>query len=217
MLHPLAIEKSGFTNAHQIKNIIFDLGNVLIDIDLDKTIEKFRLLGVPSFDDLFSFEKQSHIFEKYETGHISTPEFRDHLRSFIPTPVSDESIDQAWGAMLCHLPQERVALLEKLSSRYRLFLLSNTNESHVNKFVKEADNKYGKGIFNRLFIKTYYSNEIRLRKPDEAVFHYVVNDAGIQFCESLFIDDLLVNVEASRKAGLNAYWLENKNILSIFI
>jgi HAD superfamily hydrolase (TIGR01509 family) len=216
MLKAKIIEELGINSDEKIKTIIFDLGNVLIDIDLSRTIEGFKKLGVERFENLYTFKKQTRTFSDYETGKISTAEFRNLLRPFLKINVSDNEIDNAWMAMLTYLPKERVHLLEKLKPRYKLYLLSNTNEMHVAHFEKEADKVFGKNIFARLFEKTYYSNEVHLRKPDVEIFQYVIKDAHLNPSETLFIDDSEKNIEGARKAGLYGYCLAGKSILSLF-
>jgi glucose-1-phosphatase len=216
MIRQDVIKSFKVTDPNKIKIIIFDLGNVLIDIDLNRTIEAFKKLGVEKFEDLYTLQKQTRIFSDYETGKISTAEFRNLLRPYLKINVSDEDIDNAWMAMLTYLPEERVRLLKKLKTRYKLYLLSNTNEMHVAYFEKEADKVFGKNIFARLFEKTYYSNEVQMRKPDVEIFQHVIKDAGINPSETLFIDDAEKNVEGARKAGLIGHWLENKNIFTLF-
>jgi len=216
MIREEVLREAGIHEGKLLNALIFDLGNVLIDIRLDRTFEAFRQLGLKQFDELYTFEKQIPLFTDYETGRISTEQFRQGLRSFLSDGIADESIDRAWLAMLGELPAEHVRLLQRLQRRYSLYLLSNTNEMHVRYFTSQAGAKYGEGIFNRLFVKTYYSNEIHLRKPDPEVYEFVVKDAGLKKSSLLFIDDSMVNVEGARRAGLPAYCLKEKNLLSLF-
>lgn len=216
MIHSAILKQLGVSGPAQIRNIIFDLGNVLIDIDLNRTIEGFHKLGISNFDTLYSFEKQNEVFDRLEIGTISDEDFRSYVRKHLPGTVADDAIDSAWAAMLSDLPEYRVAMLRTLKTKYRLFLLSNTNAIHVRQFVADADRTYGKGIFDRLFEKTYYSNEIRLRKPNKDIFDFVIRDAGIDPSQTLFIDDMRPNTEGARKAGLFSYCLEKQTIAEVF-
>src|ERR1041385_8056059 len=113
-----------------MKNIIFDLGGVLLNLDMRKTRTAFHELGMTDFDNHFTQAKQSGIFDLFDCGKISPEEFRKELKKHLPNHISDEQIDAAWNAMLNDLPAERLKLLRQLAKKYRLFLLSNTNEIH---------------------------------------------------------------------------------------
>lgn len=215
MLNPERLLKDNI-NPASIKNIVFDLGNVLIDIDMKRTVEKFKSLGLERLDALYSIKKQSQMFKEFELGNISIEQFRSNLRPHLNPGTTDDSIDDAWNAMLTYLPEERVGMLEKIKPYYHLFLLSNTNELHVTSFITKAEKQYGKGIFEKLFERTYYSNEIHYHKPDEQIFNYVTKDANINPAETLFIDDVQANILGAIKIGWYGYCLNEGNILAMF-
>ncbi|MEY4594517.1 MAG: hypothetical protein RIQ47_927 [Bacteroidota bacterium] len=194
----------------EIRNIIFDFGGVLFDIDYQRPVEAFRQLGISDFELQFSKMQQSNLMDDYETGRISDEAFRDRIRSLTNQPLTDESIDAAWNSILIGLPQEIVDFLHRVANKYNVYLLSNTNSLHEKAFRKMLDQQYGPGMPEKLFNKTYLSHKIGMRKPNREVFDFLLHDAGIMREETLFIDDSPQHVEAAREAGIKALWLERQ-------
>ena len=178
----------------KIKNILFDLGGVIIDIDVNKTAQQMAfILGLenPSNgDNVLNHE----IFKQYETGMLKSDEFIQALKNMAQKDVQESKIMEAWNAMLLHIPERRVRLLENLMKKKRLFVLSNTNELHVNHFNKMIP---GYSNLSQLFEKIYYSNEIGYRKPTKEAFHIVIKENSIAPTETLFIDDTIENIKAA--------------------
>jgi putative hydrolase of the HAD superfamily len=202
---------------YEIKNIIFDWGGVISNIDYMKTAEAFTKLGLEDFESVYNQLKQTTLFDDLEIGTLTPEEFRNEIRNMLNFDVTDEDIDAAWTAMLLDLPPERLELLEKVRQRYNIFLLSNTNVIHVTRYSKYLDEIYGHENFKNLFIKAYYSYEIGLRKPNVEVFRHVIEENDLIPEQTLFIDDTPQHVEGASRAGLHAYHLEKpKSILEIF-
>ena len=200
-----------------IKNIIFDFGGVILNIDYKLTENAFAKLGLKDFYRIYSQATQQELFDVFEKGLISPAEFRTQIRKFIDANVSDEQIDKAWDSMLLDLPEERVALLDKLKTKYKLFLLSNTNEIHFANFSAYMKNKFKRDLFSDLFDKIYVSHKVHLRKPDAEIFELVLNENNLKREETIFIDDSIQHIEGARKVGLNAIFLEKgKTILDLF-
>ena len=187
-----------------IRNIIFDLGGVIINVDYFKTEKVFKQLGISDFEKIFSQVQQSKITDNLEVGRISPTEFRENLHQLINNPnICDEKINAAWNAMILDLPASRLDLLDRLRTKYKIFLLSNTNQIHIDYCNANLNFEQIKSKFD----KVYLSHEIHLRKPDVEAYNYVINDAQLQASQTLFIDDTIKNVEGARRAGLNAYHL----------
>lgn len=200
-----------------IKNIIFDLGGVILNIDYNLTSKAFKSLGIKDFDTIYSQTQQNNIFNDFETGSLTSEDFIDYLNKFLPNKT-EQDIKKAWNAMLLDLPKERIQLLQSIKSNYRIFLLSNTNEIHVNAFTSYVDTNFGKGLFDELFENHYYSNEIGFRKPNSNSFNHVLNENSLIAQETLFIDDSIQHIEGAKKVGLNTFWLESgKDITSLFL
>jgi glucose-1-phosphatase len=191
-----------------IKNIIFDLGGVIINIDYKITLGKFKALGLKDVDKIYTQFSQLPWFDSYDKGGISSEKFINEFGKFLNPGTTKEQIIDAWNAMLLDFPAERAELILKLKDRYRTFLLSNTNEIHIEYYLGLVDQWYGKDAMNKFFERAYYSNRIGMRKPDKEIFEFVVTENGLKASETLFIDDSPQHVEGARKAGLRAYHLQ---------
>lgn len=191
-----------------IRNIIFDFGGVLCNIDVERTKKAFIGLGQKRFDTGQSITRTTGLFEALETGTIAPAAFRDHVRKMFDHPVSDEAIDTAWNALLLDFPEPRVRLLEALKGRYRIFLLSNSNVIHYDSYSAQFARQYGYRDLDALFEKAWFSYRIGLKKPDREIFEFVLRDGGLDPNETLFIDDTLVHVEGARSAGLHGWHLD---------
>ena len=194
-------------NLNGIKNIIFDLGGVLLNIDPKKTIDAFNALGMEDLIGDKGLSYDHEIFYQLEQGKVSPDEFREGVQKLLPSPVTFDEIDAAWTAMLIDFPAIRVDLLKNLRKEYKVYLFSNTNAIHVEKFHAIFRNQHGFEV-SSLFEKDFYSNEIGSRKPSAESFLEIIRLADICPEESLFIDDALKNVEGAVACGLKGLWLE---------
>jgi glucose-1-phosphatase len=185
-----------------IKNIIFDLGAVIINIDFQFTFEAF---AKRCNTDILSIIKQFRdlkVFERYEKGELNDVQFRNFIRKEFNQNLTDAEIDHAWNALLLDIPSERIELLKKLGKTYRLFLLSNTNPIHIvevnNILFKTAQLR----TLDLLFEKVYYSYDIGMAKPDVKIYEHVLHENKLKPSETLFIDDNADNIKGAEKAGL---------------
>ena len=197
----------------EIKNIIFDLGGVLLNIDYHLTSAAFRQLGVLDFDDLYSQAKQGHLFDDLEVGKIGVDDFCSHFSKNNGLTKSD--VIGAWNAMLLDFPLHRLSLLKSLKSDYRIFLLSNTNEIHIAAFNEILKNTFGENPFGDLFEEFYYSSDIGLRKPNSDCFEFVLDQNDLVPEQTLFIDDSVQHVVGAEQVGINSVLLED-DIISLF-
>jgi len=189
-----------------MRSIIFDLGNVIINIDPDLTLQKFRELGVVNFSEMYTIMRQTDIFDRLDTGKITLSEFRQAIRDFSQLNLTDELIDEAWCAMLLDFPEENIELLRKLRFEgYKLYLLSNTNEMHINYYKEYMNRHFGRDLLSELFDQAFYSHEIGYRKPNRDAYEYVLKTEKLDSAETLFIDDLEHNVIGARQTGMQAY------------
>lgn len=195
------------------KNIIFDLGGVLLNIDYLKTVEAFGGLGLIHPEQAFSKEVQAELFRDLESGRISGADFLAILNKHIPG-ADISQIKDAWNALLLDFPVARFEFLKQLSEKYRLYLLSNTNAIHLEKFKTIIDQSVGWNNFNRIFQGIGYSHELKARKPDAEVFQKMLVKYHLKPDESLFIDDTEMHVLTARSLGIDAIHLENNQEIS---
>lgn len=184
-----------------IKNIIFDLGGVIMNIDFKKTEEAFRDLGWDEFSDHISQFHITDLFEKYEIGKISDDDFVNGITKLIKRPTEPKAIIAAWNALLSYFPPARIELLKQLKTKYRTFLLSNTNSIHHKEFQERLFTEQGVSLED-LFEKTYYSHTAGLRKPESAIFELVLNENKLIPHETLFIDDTASNFPQAEQLGI---------------
>ena len=183
--------------SHQGSWLIFDFGNVLIEIDPTRSIEAFQTLGAPA-----DLNLEADFFHDFETGILSAAEFRRALRSQLRWASADSSIDRAWNALLLEIPPRTLHVLLSLRAQgYRLALLSNTNPIHIDE-VRRRLGPFGYGEFARCFERIFYSYEMGLRKPDPAIYAAVDRELGITSpAEVLFIDDNAANIASAAAYG----------------
>lgn len=198
-----------------IKNIIFDLGGVLLNLDYQLTVSAFKKLGIE--EKFYSQAQQQKLFDEYEKGLISSEDFRKGLIRIVGSEVEQAHLDTAWNAMLLDMPAERIRLLERLKDRYRLFLLSNTNDIHITAYSAYMKKAFGINDLSHIFEKEYYSYKVGMRKPDKEIFELVLKENDLSPAETLFIDDSPQHIEGARQAGINAYHLQPpETILHLF-
>jgi glucose-1-phosphatase len=198
-----------------VKNIIFDLGGVLLNIDYAAPVREFTKLGIRNFSELYSKASQAQLFDDFETGKISPAAFREQIRAITKSAHSDKLIDDAWNSILLDFPIQNREMLFELKSRYRLFLLSNTNEIHITCFEQNLVKEHTVNFFPEIFEMIHYSSRIGLRKPNAKAFEYVLEHNGLSPHETIFIDDSAQHVEGALKTGLNAFWLDLKRTNTI--
>lgn len=191
-----------------IKNIIFDLGGVLLDIDYFKTQDAFINAGIIHFNQLYTQQHASPLFELLETGKISPEEFYQQLRDVSGINLTDDQIRTAWNAMLGRFHDGVFELLDDVKQRYKIFLFSNTNKIHEDAFKIILKEQTGYNGLDHFFIQSYYSHTLGLRKPTVESFNYIINEQGLNPAETMFIDDTANNVEGAIAAGLHGLYLE---------
>ncbi|HBX50963.1 MAG: hypothetical protein A2275_07025 [Bacteroidetes bacterium RIFOXYA12_FULL_35_11] len=191
---------------HNIKNIIFDLGGVILNINPALTLDEFANIGCHNFQELYTQFTQTELFDRFETGQITTDDFRNELKQKLPVSLSNEQIDETWNKLLLDFPEERIELLQKLKRRFRTFLLSNTNEIHYKKYAKDFRKQFC-FEFNSLFEKTYYSFRENMKKPDEQFFIKILEENKLNPAETLFIDDTEIHIEGAKKTGIQTFHL----------
>ena len=186
-----------------IKNLLFDLGGVILDIDRMKAVEALREAGMRDPEELLGDYGQKGPFLALEKGEISPEEFRAELRTHFDRPVDDETIDASFCEFLRGIPPHRLKALEQLHRRFKIYLLSNTNALMWDRYIVPEFTKSGHDI-NYYFDGLIASFRVKAYKPDAAIFKAAEELLGIDPEENLFFDDSQANVEAARRLGFHA-------------
>lgn len=187
-----------------IKNIVFDLGGVLIDLDREACIDKFRELGFPQADKLLTNYRQKGIFKGIEMGTVSSRELYNYISAEVGHQIEPERIDEALQAFLVDLPLYKMDMLLELRKKYRVFMLSNTNPILMKRVRNVYFTRQGLKI-NDYFERLFLSYEMGMLKPDAGIFKAVLYEAGIKANETLFIDDSATNIDAALALGFRTY------------
>ena len=196
-------------NTATLKNIIFDLGDVIIPIDLTAPIRNFAMLANLPEDEVRELWMQHDMVGQYETGLIDDEAFRSHVRQLLktrndaPDSWADEVIDTTWNTILLDLPVERLERVKELTTKYRVFLLSNTSPIHIRK-VNSVLKGMNEPTLEELFEKVYYSYAVQMMKPSPEIYQHVLSDAGLIAEETAFLDDNAANIKAAAGLGIQA-------------
>ena len=182
-----------------IKNIIFDFGDIFINLDKHATYREMDELGVSEISD-----KMIAVYHQYEKGLMTTDDFINFYHDKFG--IKKEDLINAWNAILLDFPKERLGFLKEISAskKYRLFLLSNTNDLHI-KWVQNSVGEVFYQEFKNSFEQFYLSHEINFRKPDSEIYEFVLNENNLIADETLFVDDLKENTDSARKLGIHVW------------
>ncbi len=194
-----------------INAIIFDFGDVFINLNKETSIEEFKKLGLDGpNEDLIA---QNDLFEK---GKITELEFINSFSTYIPN-ASIEEIVKAWNSIIGDFPLERLEFLQMLSSRYRLFLLTNTDSIHISRFEHNVGMSFYSDFY-RCFEKVYYSYEMGMRKPDTEIFTTILSKHDLSPKRTLFVDDKKDNTDAAESLGLHVWNLKvgEEDVVDLF-
>lgn len=200
-------------NHHNIGNIIFDLGGVIINLDMEYAFDRFsQLFGRDVRANMVEDFHNHKFFRQYEVGAIDDDEFRKSLRALAKTDLDDTHLDEAWNSMLGDIPAERIEWIGELAKDYKVVILSNTNAIHITRFNEIFNQSSSYNLPGDLFHKTYYSHEIKDRKPNSSCFQFVLNDFGMLPENTIFYDDNSENIKAAGELGIHTVLVE-KNLL----
>ena len=199
-----------------INTIIFDLGGVLINLDLSQCIQNFKQLGLENFEQYLSNFRQSGFFMQLEKGQISDETFRNEVRKLTPNTLSDSQIDEAWCSFLLDIPAEKLEMLLKLRKKFRVVVLSNTNIIHFPNSEKTIFTERGKNMSD-YFDKCYLSYEMKMAKPDTEIFECLLASEHVAASHCLLLDDGLKNIEQAQKMGFQTYLVKEHEDLSFLL
>lgn len=195
----------------EIKNVIFDFGNVIFEIDFNKAQQSFNDLGIADVDKFFAHKGHDSIFDDLETAKISPAEFREGIRILVQKPqLSDTQINDAWNSLLIGSFEDNHRTLLKMKEKYRTFLLSNSNEIHYDWIMAYIKREFNLENYDDYFEKVYFSQQMKLRKPNKEIFEQVLSDNNLNPAETLFIDDSPQHLEGAKKLGIQTLLMTEK-------
>ena len=197
----------------KIKNIIFDLGGVILDIDENIVYKELEKMGV-NIAELAHSKDFIDIMSKFDTGIYTAPTFRRKMKALVgQDKMTDQRFDAIWNAMLLDIPRERIEAIEQVKKHYKIFLMSNTNEIHYDLYVRDLQLRFGYNEFDALFNKSYFSFDIHLEKPDPRFFELILDHEGLTPEETLFIDDTAANIKVAKSLGINTYHISREELV----
>lgn len=198
-----------------IKNIIFDLGAVIIPIDFLLTFRAFASLSNLPVEEIQLRYQSSTLFVDFEKGYIGNYQFLTGVRQLLnlSESISDQQIVDAWNALLLPIPAERVQRIQQLSNTYRVFLLSNTNPIHISEVQAILYQHTQVAQLENIFEKVWYSYDLGLIKPGVEIYKAVLDQKQLNAAETVFLDDNADNIAGAKTAGINALLVDANNSL----
>lgn len=193
---PFSVEKAN------LKNIIFDLGGVIVDIAPPRSLSAFSMLSGFTEEELGT-SVSSVVMKHFEKGWLQVDAFRNALRQICQQPISSKKLDAAWNQMIGDIPPARLTLLHNLGKRYKLFLLSNTNPIHLKKIQEVLYATSGIKTLQHFFTKTYYSFQTGYVKPEIDAFKSILQENHLLPEETLLVDDTIENIEVASSLKMN--------------
>lgn len=204
---------SGLT-ATPIKNLIFDLGGVILDLSLPDTLKAFAQIAGIDINKVQQLFVESEGFLKYEKGQLTDDAFRDFVRKLYNTDAPDAELDRCWNAMLLGIPTDKLEMLTSLKERYNVFLLSNTNTIHLDyieqKILPAITTNTSLAPY---FHRDYYSHRMGKRKPDADIFEQVLDENNLVAEETLFLDDNRANIEGAAALKIQTLFVNSPDII----
>ncbi|MEP4874374.1 MAG: HAD family phosphatase [Nonlabens ulvanivorans] len=196
-----------------IKTIIFDLGGVIIDLDFKRTPEAFSQLTGWKFDDIFEMYFKPGLLQNYEKGLVTDQELRSGINDLFGTQLSDNQIDEAWCAMLGHVPKARLDFMNELRNKYQVLVLSNTNAIHVRAFNQTIKKVSGEDSLDAFADNVYFSHEMKMRKPDLEIYEELLNQSNLKAEECLFLDDTQHNLDGAAQLGIRTMHITHPDLI----
>lgn len=197
----------------KIKNIIFDLGGVVLDIDENIVYKELEKLGI-NVSELPHSKDFTEIMSRFDTGIYTAPTFRKKMKALLGLEkMTDEKFDSIWNAMLLDIPHERIEAIEQIRKHYKIFLMSNTNEIHYDLYVRDLQLRFGYNEFDELFNKSYFSFAEHLEKPDPRFFELILDHEHLLPEETLFIDDTAANIKVAKSLGIKTYHIRRDELV----
>ncbi|MCP9610676.1 HAD family hydrolase [Coprobacter tertius] len=188
----------------EIKNIVFDLGGVLLSLDRDKAVKRFEEIGMADAEQMIDPYHQKGIFLDLEEGRLTRKGFYEKVKEHIGKDISAEAIDYAWMGFIVDVEEYKLSYLLELRKKYRVYLISNTNPIIMGWARTSGFTSWGQPIGD-FFDRMYTSYEVGACKPSAVIFDYMIKDSGLNPEETLFVDDGIRNIEKGKELGFVTY------------
>ena len=193
--------------------LIFDLGNVIVDIDYRKSLELIKRELPENHHDKTELFYLTDFHKKYEKGEISSRIFRDEVRTYFNQDWNDQKVDELWNSLLLNIPQERIDLIKSLKGNFKLGILSNTNEIHIEAVYKMLQKDFELENFNSLFDHVFLSHEMGLAKPSSDIYEKMLQELDAKAEYVVFFDDLEANVKGAASVGIQAVHVTGPQVI----
>ena len=191
-----------------VQTLIFDLGNVLFDIDIPRGFQQIQDLLKNEMNTTDWKEDFTSIIQRYETGKITTEMFVALVLDHCHDHVQTHDVIRAWNSILIGMPASSMDLLQTLAQKYPMFLLSNINELHYDRFLEMLPLGYELQDFEHLFEHCYYSHILGKRKPDVAAFKHILTTHQLDPSTTLFMDDMVENIISAQSLGIQTLLIQ---------
>lgn len=193
----------------KFKNIIFDYGNVIFAIDFKRSQAALTKLGIQDIQGFYAHKDQNSLFDDFDVAGISAADFRNGLRKAANNPnLTDQEVDEAWNSLLIGVSNGNHEILMEVKKHYRTFLLSNNNQIHYEWILAYLKKEFNLENYDDFFEKAYFSQLMKLRKPNVNIFEQVIRENNLNPDETLFIDDSPQHIEGAKKAGLHTLLMD---------
>lgn len=200
-------------NAPDADFLIFDLGNVIVDIDYQKALQRIKQEISSEFHDKLDGFYLTDFHKDYEVGRINSAAFRDEVRSYFQQDWKDEKVDELWNDLLLKIPAERLELISKLREKYQVGVLSNTNLIHIHAVNRILKEDHSLENFDPIFDWVFLSHEMGLSKPSPEIYEKMLVDLGTSGDRVIFFDDLIANVEGAKAVGIQAVHVTGPEVI----
>lgn len=191
----------------EAKNIIFDLGAVIINISPQTVVNEFQSRYKGNFSETYDRLLKTGVFEDYEIEKVNSKEFLSTIHHALDQQISELEIERIWNKMLLDIPVKRIEILQQQKTKKNTFLCSNTNEIHINVINQYINKEFSINGLDPLFHKVYLSYELGLRKPNPAIFELILNEHNLIPDETVFIDDSAEHIASAKRLGIKTVHL----------
>ncbi len=203
-------------NAPDADFLIFDLGNVIIDLDYNRAFDLIKSLVPSSYHAKVETFYLTDFHKAYEKGEIDSPTFRNEVRAYFGQTWDEQKVDGLWNSILGKIPKKRLELVAKLKENYQLAVLSNTNAIHIDAVYQMLKQDHQMDRFEPLFDRIFYSHEMGLAKPSAEIYETMLSELGTSADRVIFFDDLEANVRGAASVGIRAIQVTGPNVIFDF-